>query len=356
MQLHKDAGTQTRRSLVSRVYRKAFTLVELLVVIAIIGILVGMLLPAVQAARAAAHRISCVNNVRQMTLACINYQSTHLRFPTGAGPLNLSDGAVSTVGGSWLGSVLPYLEQQALADQVIGADTGIMTNEQLIEDCHGFATANPVAAFFCPAATRLDEIANDPLRGGATTHYVGSAGPAVNTAGSNYDIYDPGSLGTGAIGVNGLFSPFSPDPTTTLPIYSFRRAYRYSDMTDGSSNTLAIGESSGTARADGSFIPHRVGWTFGSSGFFDEDAGGYVPTEIYAVKSFGNARINQFDDYLNNPQLRNSHCFNSNHPGGANFSLADGATKFVSTQTDTNVLLHLSSIAGREVTSSGELQ
>ena len=64
-----------------RINRNAFTLVELLVVIAIIGVLVGMLLPAVQAARGAARRVSCLNNIKQMTLACINYQSAHERFP-----------------------------------------------------------------------------------------------------------------------------------------------------------------------------------------------------------------------------------------------------------------------------------
>lgn len=335
--------------------RSGFTLVELLVVIAIIGILVGMLIPAVQAARAAARRISCVNNMRQMTLACINYQSSHLRFPPGAGALNLSDGSVSTVGGSWLGNILPQMEMQNVADGMLGIDTGVASNSQLIEDCHSFATANPVAGFFCPASTLLDESANDPIRLGATTHYIGSAGPAVNSNSQRYDVYDTGSGGSGPIGLDGLFSPFSADPDNLAPIYSFRVARRYSDMVDGSSNILAIGESSGSARADETFVPHRVGWTFGSNGFFDANAGGYVPTDIYAVKSFGAHRINEFNDYLTNVELRNSHGFNSNHPGGVNFSLADGSVRFVPDTIDFNILLELSSISGRETTSAGDI-
>ena len=335
--------------------RSAFTLVELLVVIAIIGILVGMLIPAVQAARSAARRISCVNNIRQMTLACINYQSSHLRFPPGAGPFNLANGSVSTVGGSWLGNILPQMEQQNIADQMLGIDSGVMTDDQLIEDCHSFATINPVAAFFCPAATQADENANDPVRRGSTSHYVGSAGPAVNANGSSYEIYDPGtSGGSGPIGLGGLFSPLAANADLP-PVYSFRNARDFTDMVDGASNTLAIGESAGTARLDRTFVPHRVGWTFGSNGFFDAEANGYVPTEIYAVKSFDGSRINEFNDYLENTELRNSHCFNSNHPGGVNFSFADGSVKFVPDTTEVGVLIELSSISGRESTSAGDI-
>lgn len=335
--------------------RSAFTLVELLVVIAIIGILVGMLLPAVHAARAAARRISCVNNIRQMTLACINYQTSHLRFPPGAGSFNLSDGTVSTVGGSWLGNILPQMEQQNIADQMLGIDTGVQSDDMLIEACHGFATANPVAGFFCPASTQLEENANDPLRGGATSHYVGSAGPSVNTNGRSYAVYDTGSGGAGAIGLDGLFSPFSTNPNQLPPVYSFKNAIRYTDIVDGSSNTLAIGESSGSERPDASFVPHRVGWTFGSNGFFDAEVNGYVPTEIFAVKSFDGSRINEFNNYLDNREIRNSHCFNSNHPGGVNFSFADGSTRFVPDTSDTRVLIELSSISGRETASAGDI-
>jgi len=336
--------------------RSAFTLVELLVVIAIIGILVGMLLPAVQAARGAARRISCLNNIKQMTLACINYQASHERFPPGAGPLNLSGGAVASVGGSWLGSILPHMEMQNIADQMLGADTGVATNGQLVEDCHNFASNNPVAAFHCPAATQKDQVATDPELLGVVSHYIGSAGPSVNVSGQQYGIYTPTTGGAGPIGIDGVFSPYSARPQQRPPIYSFKAARRGSDMSDGQSNIIAISESSKSEKPNGSFIPHRVGWTFGSLGGFDSVGGGYVPNRIFAVKSVGLNRINQPNDYLNNPGLQNSHGFNSNHSGGVNLSMADGSVHFVADETDINVLLGLSSVDGAESASVGDIK
>ena len=338
--------------------RRAFTLVELLVVIAIIGILVGMLLPAVQAARGAARRISCLNNIKQMTLACQNYQASHERFPPGAGPLNLADGVVASVGGSWFGSILSYMEMQNVADGMLGADTGVQTNAALIEDCHNFASNNPIAGFLCPSGTENDQIANDPQLRGNVTHYIGSAGPSVNVNGSEYGIYGQTSptLPSGPIGIDGLFSPYTAKPASRPPIYSFKAARRSRDLSDGQSNIMALSESSRSEKPDGSFVPHRVGWTFGSLGAFNSTGGGYVPEEIFAVKSLGLNRINQPNDYLNNTVLRNSHGFNSNHSGGVNMSLADGSVHFVANETDINVLLGLSSVDSGESVSVSDIK
>ena len=139
------------------------------------------------------------------------------------------------------------------------------------------------------------------------------------------------------------------------PVYARRRANSYSDILDGSSNTFAIGEISRTANSSRNFVPHRVGWTFGANGIIDDSIPGYVPTEIYAVKSFGNHRINENRDFLSNMELRNSHCYSSNHPRGAIFSLADGSTRLVSDTAAIDILLQFSSIASREAVSADGL-
>src|SRR5216110_1773509 len=93
--------------------RQAFTLIELLVVIAIIAVLIGLLLPAVQKVRAAAARLKCQNNLKQLALGMHNYHNVNEHFPPGAGPLNRSE--------TWQVSILPYLEQDA-ASQLYRSD------------------------------------------------------------------------------------------------------------------------------------------------------------------------------------------------------------------------------------------
>lgn len=241
---------------------------------------------------------------------------------------------------------------QNLHDQLLNADAPALTNDQVINNCHNFAIANPVVGgfCFCPSATQKDETSNDPIRGGGVTHYIGSCGPSVNFEGSNYNIYDPGSSGAGPIGLDGLFSPYSPNPGVTAPVYLRKRAIGFRDIRDGSSNTIALGENAGSAQPNTGFVPHRVGWVFGAHGSVELVNGrlGYIPLEIYSTRSFGLHEINTHHDYVSDKAARNSHCFNSNHPGGAQFSFADGSVRFVSESADTVALRKLSSIAGGE--------
>jgi prepilin-type N-terminal cleavage/methylation domain-containing protein len=130
----------------------AFTLVELLVVVAIIGILVALLLPAIQAARESARRTQCVNNLRQIGVACLNFESAYKNFPTAGGaveqfidPNEQVKASYGYEGASWMFQILPYLEEQSLYDLRRGTGG---TNAGFVDS--GLAERS-VAAFNCPS-------------------------------------------------------------------------------------------------------------------------------------------------------------------------------------------------------------
>lgn len=189
--------------------RSGFTLVELLVVIAIIGILVGLLLPAVQAAREAARRMSCSNNLKQIALACHNYQSAFRKFPASS-ILNLN--VTSTANnGSWgvHGRILPYLEQGSLYEKV---DVSLAWDGQSAID------GVKVPVYACPSDPGTDQVRvfDDNRPSLYPTSYGFNFG--------QWYVYDP----TTRRGGDGMFYPNS--------FLSFR------DCLDGSSHTLLTAE------------------------------------------------------------------------------------------------------------------
>ncbi|WP_460183513.1 DUF1559 domain-containing protein [Thermopirellula anaerolimosa] len=186
-------------------FRRAFTLVELLVVIAIIGILIALLLPAVQAAREAARRAECLNHLKQLGLATQNYADAWRCFPSSAIVETASQTTGNNVSWGVHGRLLPYLEQQAVADRV---DLSAAWDSQLVID------AVRIRVFACPSDPKSDEI-RDP-GGGKPRLYPTNYGFNLGT----YFVFDPG---TGR-GGNGISYPNS--------------ALTFSSVTDGTSNTL----------------------------------------------------------------------------------------------------------------------
>ena len=290
--------------------RRGFTLVELLVVIAIIGILVGMLLPAVQNVREAARRATCLNNMRQVILACHNYQSASLRFPPGA----IKGPNTSQFGQSFHVDILPFIDQGNLADQF---KSGATLN----------AISNRIPLFLCASATQIDE---QITTGGGSfgTHYYGSAGPLGAISAGSSARYPQSTTHTssvnGSIGLTGIFSPFTTDSSGGDPSqvnYTRQRGKDFTDCRDGSSNTIALLELS---RSSGNgYTPRRRAWSIG------------------IVKDGSNQNIDQFSS-VNSVLFQINHSNNawnqlaagSNHPGGCQLAMVDGSAKFVSEAVD----------------------
>jgi len=212
--------------------KRGFTLVELLVVIAIIGVLVSLLLPAVQAAREAARRTQCSNNLKQVILATTNYSDVY----KGAYPV----GEYSCCWGTWLVALLPYIEQKALFDQYqfFGAVQNQTNNAISQTDSstrYGGAKNTPVTkiqiqAYTCPSDT---VVANPSIFSGITFHnYVANHG---NTTLQRQAIFGKT--------LTGQDNKFKGAPFIFVGAWNSNpQVVRQSDILDGMSNTLAFSE------------------------------------------------------------------------------------------------------------------
>ena len=214
-----------------------FTLVELLVVIAIIGILIGMLLPAVQAVREAARRTSCANNIRQIALAVLNYESAHQHFPVnqiGPGMLDATHGDYEEGYYSWLVPLLPHVEQNNLYNSFDRCCNNGDGDSYKVSNTHenAGAVATPVSTFLCPSDFPNQE--NSIILGSANPapgSYAGNAGWPSYATGYTGERGTPGRH-NGAIA---LVHPSAPISWHSMKVgmNSFR---------DGTSNTALLSE------------------------------------------------------------------------------------------------------------------
>jgi len=271
--------------------QKAFTLVELLVVIAIIGILVALLLPAVQYAREAARRTSCKNNLKQIGLALHNHHDALRHLPHGW----TSDVASVDHGWGWSAFILPYMEQSALWNNVIHRD------DHIEDAINADARVAVVSNFLCPSDP-------GPKR---FTILKSDNSPIFDVARSNY---------VGVLGVEEV----ELSPTDGSGSFYFNSGIRFADITDGLSNTILAGERSSR---------------FGNS------------TWVGAIEdaSESGARVVGSADHTPNHPASHFEDFGSYHATGAHFVLADGSVRLISSTIELDVYRALATRSGGEV-------
>jgi prepilin-type N-terminal cleavage/methylation domain-containing protein len=298
-----------------------FTLVELLVVIAIIGILVALLLPAIQAARESARRSRCENNLKQMGLALQGHHDATQRFPMGR---NGRD----QYSVSWAYYLLPYLEEDAVS-------RAFVDGERVDDEVNAQAMRTPIEVYACPsrrtaAADRnFDDDDNPPrvLAAAALGDYAANAGLRANTGMQGEEVSSTG------------FDKTVAGPLFTQSVVSARH------VVDGMVHTLAVGERHIPPRREG-FGPEWEHFWMGDTAFLAGD----TRRTVLAGTMYGLAHPGQTEKLVTDPAEDNwaEEMFGSVHTDVVQFVFLDGHVAAVSLSIDLDTLKALSTIGGSE--------
>ncbi|WP_210417756.1 DUF1559 domain-containing protein [Bythopirellula goksoeyrii] len=316
-----------RRHLRGPAATAGFTLVELMTVIAIIGVLIALLLPAVQAAREASRRTQCTNNLKQLSIGLTAFEAANAKFPAGqrwSGPR--SDPA--SYASAWSVALLPQIEQQTVANLF---DMRFPQSAQRNLP----ATSQVIGLYLCPSTSQIESHRSEsghlinlggvPGEGMACMDYLGISGPDKDAKNPlNGELY--GRQRGILIGTKGF--PNSAKLTDPPPI-------RAKDVTDGLSNTTWLTECTGRGA--------------------DEKQG--IVDAIHGAWASGN-NVTHIDGGINDdplPRAWHNERIHSDHPGGAQFAMCDGSIHFLSDSTSKKVIRSLCSRNGEELLSEETL-
>jgi prepilin-type N-terminal cleavage/methylation domain-containing protein len=321
---------------------RAFTLVELLVVIAIIGVLVGLLLPAVQAAREASRRSQCLNNLKQIGLGCLNFQSANGAFPTAGGAVEqffntaeLAKPAYGYEGAGWMYQILPYIEQQNLYNLRKGdgaANAGFQKTD-LIE--------KRVSVYNCPSRDGRTAIVGTDIY--MLPDYAGVMG-TWNEPGWNGFAWQvsvpPKDNEETAVYTGILVKGGQVNKSMTPPqIWKFQRI-DFEAIEDGSSNTILVAEKAVGAQFYS--LTSSAPWPYW------EVYGYYVGADWPTMRIFGSAGstgaapnpvpLRSDSEFRSTSPMQPEFGFGSAHPGTLCMAFGDGSTRSVSMSADLVVL------------------